>query len=44
MRKVGLLGDVKVFYIGYNAIDNSDILDIHIFIEGNVMQNNVWNY
>ena len=32
MRKVGLLRDVKVFYIDYNAIDNSDILDIHIHL------------
>ena len=32
MRKVGLLGDVKVFYIDCNVIDNSDILDIHIYL------------
>ena len=32
MKKTGIKGSVKVFYIDYNAIDTSDILDIHRYL------------
>ena len=32
MKKTGLKGIVKVFSVDYNAIDTSDILDIHRYL------------
>ena len=32
MKKSRLKGSVKVFYVDYNVIDTSDILDIHKYL------------
>ena len=32
MRKTGLNGVLKAFSLGYNAIENNNILDIHKYL------------
>ena len=32
MKKTGLGGFVKIFSVGFNTIDTSDILDIHKYL------------
>ena len=32
MKKIGLKGSLKDFFVDYNAIDTSNILDIHRYL------------